>query len=171
MRRQPDAEVMTEDQMDHESQEALRRAADILARVLDTAVTIPGTKIRIGLDPVLGLLPGLGDALASFIGSAIVVMAAKLQVPKIVMARMSLNILVNGVVGTIPVAGDCFSIWFRSNARNAELLRRHSSPHRRPSTVGDWTFMAGVILGTLGVMFGAAIAILWVIARLWELVQ
>lgn len=171
MRSHPAVEIMTEAPLDQESREALRRAADLLAKILDTALPIPGTRIRIGLDPIIGLLPGVGDMLASFVGSAIVVMASRLQVPKIVMARMSLNILVNGVVGAIPVAGDFFSIWFRSNARNAELVRRHSASPRRPSTVGDWAFVAGIILGTLAVIVGAVVAILWVIARLWELVQ
>lgn len=171
MRSDPEVEILTEDPMDHESREALRRASDFLAKVLDTALPIPGTRIRIGLDPIIGLLPGVGDALASFVGSAIVVMASQLQVPKIVMARMSLNILLNGVVGTIPVAGDFFSIWFRSNARNAELLRRHSASPRRASTVSDWMFVAGIILGTLAILLGAIVAILWLTARLWDLVQ
>ena len=142
-----------------------------LAKVLDTALPIPGTRIRIGLDPIIGLLPGVGDALASVVGSAIVVMASQLQVPKIVMARMSLNVLVNGVVGAIPVVGDCFSIWFRSNARNAQLLRRHSASPGRASTVSDWVFVTGIVLGTLAVMVGAIVAMLWLIARLWALAQ
>lgn len=167
----PDVEILTEEPLDQESREALERAAAVLARILDTALPIPGTRIRIGVDPIIGLLPGFGDALASLVGSAIVVMASQLQVPKIVLARMSLNILVNGVVGAIPVAGDFFSIWFRSNARNAELLRRHGASRRRASTLGDWAFVAGIILGTLAVVAGAIAAILWVIARLWELVQ
>lgn len=171
MRSDPDVEIITEDPTDHESREALRRASDFLARVLDTALPIPGTRIRIGLDPIMGLVPGVGDALASVVGSAIVVMASQLQVPKIVMVRMSLNVLVNGVVGAIPVAGDFFSIWFRSNARNAELLRRHSASPRRASTVSDWVFVASIILATLAVMVGAIVAILWLIARLWDLVQ
>ena len=163
--------MITEDPMDQESREALRRAADILAKVLDTALPIPGTRVRLGLDPIIGLLPGIGDALASFVGSAIVVMASQLHVPRIVLTRMSLNVLVNGVVGAIPVAGDFFSIWFRSNARNAELLRRHGASRRRPSTFGDWAFVAGIILATLAVIVGAIVVILWVIARLWELVR
>lgn len=167
----PDVEIIMEDPMDDESREALRRAADLLAKVLDTAVPIPGTRIRLGLDPIIGLLPGVGDALASFVGSAILVMASRLQVPKIVIARMSLNVLINGVVGAIPVAGDFFSIWYRSNARNAQLLRRHSGSRRRASTLADWAFVAGLIFGTLAVIVGAVIAILWVVARLWELVQ
>lgn len=171
MRTRPDVEIVTEDPTDQESREALRRAADLLAKILDTALPIPGTRVRLGLDPLIGLLPGIGDALASVVGSAIVVMASQLQVPKIVLARMSLNVLVNGVVGAIPVAGDFFSIWFRSNARNAELLRRHGASRRRPSTVGDWTFVAGILLVTLAVLVGAIAAILWVIARLWQLVQ
>ncbi len=167
----PHVEIITEHPMDIESREALQRASDFLAKILDTALPIPGTRIRLGLDPIIGLLPGVGDALASVVGSAIVVMASQLQVPKIVMARMSLNVMVNGVVGTIPVVGDVFSIWFRSNARNAELLRRHSTSHRRPSTSSDWAFVAGIISGTLAVILGAIATILWLIARLWELVQ
>ena len=101
--------------------------AELLAKILDTTVKIPGTPFYVGLDPLLGLIPGIGDMLANLIGTVILVLAARLHVPQIVLARMSLNLLINGAVGAIPIVGDLFSIWFRSHARNAELLRRAAS--------------------------------------------
>jgi hypothetical protein len=95
-----------------------------LAEILDRRFTIPGTSIQIGLDPIIGLIPGVGDALASLAGSVILLVAAQSQLPKIVLVRMSLNIALNGMVGAIPVLGDLFSLWFKSNVRNVELLER-----------------------------------------------
>lgn len=164
-------DIVEKTSAENRDREAIREAADFLAWLLDTAIQIPGTRIRIGLDPLLGLLPGIGDALASLIGSAILVMASQLHVPKIVMARMSLNILINGMVGAIPVLGDAFSVWFRSNARNAYLLQRHSSSVRRPSTVSDWVVVVVVLTATLAATIGAIVAIIWLIAWLWKLAQ
>lgn len=163
-------DMVTGEAHEEVQREALRRTADLLARILDTVITIPGTNVRIGLDPVIGLLPGIGDALASLIGSAILVMATQLQVPKIVMVRMGLNLAMNGVVGAIPVAGDLFSIWFKSNARNAALLRRHSSPEARTSTTADWAFVIAILVTTLALTLGAIAGILWLVARIWNLV-
>lgn len=151
--------------------ESLRAAADLLARILDTAIPIPGTNLRIGLDPLLGLLPGIGDALANLTGSIILILAVRLSVPKIVLMRMGVNVLLNGAIGSIPVAGDAFSAWFRSNVRNAALLRRASSSTRRPARLSDWIFVIGILLTTLALIAGLAMAILWLIARLWHLAQ
>ncbi len=146
--------------------EALVGTAELLAKILDTAVRIPGTSIYIGLDPLIGLIPGLGDILANLIGTVIMVLAARLRVPKIVLARMSLNLLINGVVGAIPIAGDLFSIWFRSHARNAELLRRAASqPHRE--TQQAWLYVAGLIGGTIVLLILAIAAVLWIVVKLW----
>ncbi len=151
--------------------EALRASADLLARILDTFIRIPGTNLRIGVDPLLGLIPGIGDTVASLIGSVILMMAARLQVPKIVLVRMSLNVLLNGVIGAIPVLGDGFSVWFRSNARNAVLLRRASAPTQRQATTSDWIFVVSVLVGTLAIIVGVTVGLHWLLARLWRLVQ
>lgn len=166
----PHPGIVTDEAREDLHREALRRTADMLARLLDTVITIPGANVRIGLDPLIGLLPGIGDALASLLGSAILVMAAQLQVPKIVMVRMGLNLAMNGVVGAIPVAGDLFSIWFKSNARNAALLRRHSSPEVRNSTRADWAFVIAILVITLALTLGAIAGILWLVARIWTLI-
>jgi len=157
------------------NRDQLLAAADWLARMLDTAIPVPGTRLRIGVDPLLGFMslkwPGSGDALVSLIGSVILLLATRLRVPKIVLVRMSLNMLLNGAIGAIPVFGDVFSVWFRSNARNAALLRRAAASSPRPSTVWDWVFVLGVLDVTMGLIVGVAIAILLLIARLWQLVN
>ena len=140
--------------------------AELLAKVLDTAVKIPGTPFYLGLDPLLGLIPGLGDLLANLIGTAILVLAARLQVPQIVIARMSLNLLINGTVGAIPIVGDLFSIWFRSHARNAELLRR-AATHPYQETQQAMLYVAGIIGGTVVLLLLAITAVLWIVVKLW----
>jgi NAD/NADP transhydrogenase beta subunit len=93
-----------------------------LARLLDTSLRIPGTRIRFGLDPVLGLLPGLGDAVAALIGGFIVWSAWRAGAPALVIGRMLANIAVDAVVGSVPVAGTVFDIAFKAHRRNAQLL-------------------------------------------------
>lgn len=150
--------------------ERLRASADFLARLLDSAFRIPGTRLTVGLDPLIGLVPGLGDALASLVGTLLLVLAVRLQVPRVVLLRMSLNILANGIGGAVPGLGDAFSFWFKSNQRNAALLRRASATPR-PSTSGDWLFVGLVLLGTVAALVAAMALVLWVIARLWEVVR
>lgn len=160
-----------EPDLTQDRREDLRRFADLIARILDTSFRIPGTGIRFGLDPLLGLLPGAGDALAGLIGSTILVLAARLNVPRIVLVRMSANMAVNAVAGAVPLVGDAFSVWFRSNARNAELLRRHAALERRPSTLQDWLFVLSLGAATLLVVIGAVVLVLWGISALWRLVS
>jgi hypothetical protein len=95
-----------------------------LARVLDTALRIPGTGIRFGLDSLLGLIPGLGDVTAVALSGYIVLAAARTGVPPSVLARMILNLGVDTLVGSIPLLGDLFDVGFRANIRNAALLEK-----------------------------------------------
>jgi len=139
--------------------------AELLAKILDTTVKIPGTPFYVGLDPLLGLIPGIGDMLANLIGILILILAARLHVPQVIVARMSLNLLINGVVGAIPIAGDLFSIWFRSNSRNAELLRRAAAqPYRE--TQQARLYLAGIIGGTVVLLLLAIAAVLWVVVTI-----
>lgn len=141
--------------------EALRTSADSLARLLDSIVYIPGTSIRIGLDVLLGLIPGMGDWIANLIGTTILFLAVKLSVPKIVIVRMALNLGINTLIGAIPGLGDVFSIWFRSNLKNAQLLRRYTSKQSTGATPADWLFVIGLLVGTFGVAIGTFALILW----------
>lgn len=146
--------------------EALLATAEFLAKILDTTVRIPGTRIYLGLDPLLGLIPGIGDMLANLIGTVILILAARLQVPRIVVARMSLNLLINGTIGTIPILGDLFSIWFRSHARNAVLLREAATKSDRGNH-RDWLYVAVIIGGTIVLLLLAITAVLWIVMKLW----
>ena len=140
--------------------------AEFLGKILDTTFKIPGTPFYVGLDPLLGLIPGVGDMLANLIGTVILILAARLRVPQIVITRMSLNLLINGTIGTVPIIGDLFSIWFRSHARNAELLRRAATqPYRE--TQQARLYMAGIIAGTVVLLLLAITAVLWIVVKLW----
>jgi hypothetical protein len=140
--------------------------ARFLAELLDQRFTIPGTSIRIGLDPILGLIPGIGDALANIAGSVILVIAAQLNVPKIVLVRMGLNVAGNALIGAVPVFGDVFSIWFRSNAKNADLLERYARSEAPRAGLNDWLFVVGIILAVVLIVFGMIVAIVWLIGWL-----
>ena len=140
--------------------------ARFLAELLDQRFTIPGTSIRIGLDPIIGLIPGIGDALANLAGSAILLIGAKFNLPKIVLLRMAVNIALNTLIGAIPFVGDLFSIWFRSNVRNAQLLERYASQHRQRAATADWLFVIAVIGGLLLLLIGVLIGLAWLIGQL-----
>ena len=111
---------------------------------MDDFLRIPGTGFRFGLDPIIGLLPGIGDTSSAIVSAFALIAAARRGVPKILLARMSLNILVNEIVGIIPGLGDAFSFWFKSNARNYELLKKYSAVPGR-SRKSDWIFVIAVL--------------------------
>jgi len=115
---------------------------------MDELLRIPGTRFRFGLDPLIGLFPGLGDTASAFVSALTLIQAARLGLPKILLARMSLNILTNEIIGIVPGVGDAFSFWFKSNTRNYELLQRHITAPQR-SRKSDWIFVAAV----LGLLF------------------
>jgi len=108
---------------------ASRRAAldrlDVLANIFDTAFIVPGTGVRFGVESLLRLVPGFGDAIASTLSFYLLYEASRLGVPRLLMARMAANVLLEGVVGVVPVAGDAFDVFFRANRRNVALLRAH----------------------------------------------
>ncbi|GEM_PF-3256033 len=103
----------------------------LIAFFMDNLIEVPATKMKFGLNPIMDLIPGIGDAAAALISSATLYVAASLGVPKIVLARMSLNILLNAVMGIIPGVGEVFAFWFRPSQRNYELLQKHLADAKR----------------------------------------
>jgi hypothetical protein len=97
---------------------------DALAKLLDIAFVLPGTKIRYGIDGIIGMIPVVGDIIATALSLWLVREARALGAPWHVTARMLGNVAVQGVVGTVPVAGDAFDVLFRANMRNMRILRR-----------------------------------------------
>ncbi|MEW6167586.1 MAG: DUF4112 domain-containing protein [Pseudomonadota bacterium] len=103
----------------------VRRRAELLSRLLDSAVAIPGTRLRIGLDALIGLIPGIGDALGVIVGAWFLVEGARVGAPPALLARMVGNLLVDLLAGFVPVVGDIADAWFKANRRNARLLTEH----------------------------------------------
>jgi hypothetical protein len=98
---------------------------DRLATLLDTRFVIPFTKLRFGADSLIGLAPGIGDAITTALALYIVYEAHRLGAPKTVLARMLGNVAIDGAFGIVPVAGDVFDVMFRANRRNVRTLREH----------------------------------------------
>jgi hypothetical protein len=107
----------------------------------------------------------MGDVLANLAGSVILVIAAQYRVPKAVLLRMALNVAANALIGAIPGLGDVFSIWFRSNVRNARLLERALGEKPHAATPADWIVVAVVVLGLILMLLGVFAAIAWVVSR------
>ena len=140
-----------------------------LALIMDEFLRFPGTKIRFGLDPIIGLLPGIGDVSSAIISAVALIHAARYGVPKILLARMATNILINELVGIIPGLGDAFSFWFKSNVRNYKLLRRYSAAPTR-SRKGDWIFLVAVLSLLFVIVCAGLIVSLLVLQAMWQLI-
>jgi Domain of unknown function (DUF4112) len=142
------------------------RRLDTLSYVLDNSIPLPGTNRRFGLDAVIGLVPGFGDAAGSLMSAYIVVQAARLGAPASSLVRMLLNVGIEAVVGAIPFAGDLFDAWFKANARNVTLLRkeldRPGSTRKSSTGVVLAVIVALVlILGAVGWLAFSLISALW----------
>ena len=134
-----------------------------VAIVMDELIALPNSKFKFGLDPLIGLIPGIGDTASAIVSALVLIQAARRGLPKILLARMSLNILINEIVGIIPGVGDVFSFWFKSNKRNYELLLAHTEKPRR-ARVSDWFFVIAP-LAILFVTVATGIYVSWLILR------
>ncbi len=142
--------------------EALMRC---LARVMDDLIRVPGTKWRIGLDPIVGLVPGLGDGAANLLSAGALVLAARGGLPKLVLLRMALNVIINGIFGMIPIFGDMLSFWFKSNRRNYKLLVANIGKKR--ASRGDLFFVVGVLVVLMLILALIAVGVLIFWTKLW----
>jgi hypothetical protein len=148
--------------------ESERSTSGFVASLMDDFIRIPGTDIRIGLDPILGLFPGLGDTVASLVGLAIINEAGRRGVSRKVLIAMALNILANAAVGAVPVVGDLFSVWFKSNRRNHDLLQKAMSAQMSPAEREKAIRHAGsfAILLIAAVVVGVALIVIGSLALL-----
>ena len=140
---------------------ALRR----WAALLDSAFRVPGTGARFGLDPIVGLIPGLGDLVSPIFAILILFHAVRLRVPRVIVLRMIFNAVIDMIVGAIPVLGDAFDFVWKSNEMNLNLLDTHAYGRRTP-TAGDWLFVSLCILVLAGVALLPLILIFLVFAQI-----
>lgn len=124
-----------------------------VVRWLEDLVRVPGTKFGIGLDALVGMLvPGVGDAITGAVGMTVLTAAVRRGVPRVVVARMVLNLTIDLIVGLVPVAGDAFDVLWRSNTRNLALLERHQSelaPRARASDYALVGLAGAVVVGAV----------------------
>lgn len=124
-----------------------------LSRLLDSAFGIPGTKFRVGLDPILGLIPGAGDLVGTALSAYIVIEAARLGVPRATLGKMVSNILLESVVGAVPVLGDWFDFAWKANLKNMELLETHLGVTQDSKKANRW-FIFLLVAGLFAVSIG-----------------
>ena len=122
-----------------------RRRLDRLAWLMDNSIPIPGLNYRIGLDGIIGLIPGLGDTLGAVVSSYILSEAARLGAPKSVLLKMAFNIVLDALLGAIPILGDIFDLTWKANLRNVNLLRDYFEKPRKTVAVSR-LFIATLIL-------------------------
>jgi Domain of unknown function (DUF4112) len=113
----------------------------LVAKLLDSAFLIPGLNRRVGLDSVIGLVPGVGDAISAVLASYIIWEARQLGLPRWKIARMMGNLAVDTAIGAIPIAGDVFDVFFKSNERNLRIIHDHLGlPKRGPGEIDGTAF-------------------------------
>ncbi len=150
----------------------IRDHVNQLSRWMDTAFEVPVVGWRFGLDPLIGLIPGVGDAATTLVAIYIVGLAAKVGMPRVTVARMALNVAIDMLLGSLPLVGDLFDVWWKANYRNAALLadRLAETPTAaRRASAGDWLFVAGVVLALLLLFVGIVAFVALITASLWNL--
>ena len=139
-----------------------------VSKLLDNAISIPGTKISFGLDPIIGLLPGGGDTLTGGIAAYIVVEAAKMGIPREILWKMVGNIAIDFFAGTVFVVGDLFDLGWKANVKNIELLEKHLNIAK--SAKSDRLFMIGLILLLALIVLGFAMITFFSVTCFWRLI-
>jgi hypothetical protein len=139
-----------------------------LARLLDDLIRIPGTNIGVGLDPVIGLIPGVGDVIGGLMSSYILMVAAQEGAPTSILLRMLGNIALDSLVGVVPVIGDLFDVGVKSNRRNVDLLERYLGAPRETKAASRG-IVALVFLAVALLVVGVIAAGVWIVRLLGHL--
>ena len=133
-----------------------------ITRIMDEAVRVPGTRLRFGLDGILGMVPGVGDAVTAAIAGYALLAAARMGAPKSVIARMAGNIVTDAAVGAVPLLGDLFDFAFKANRRNLRLLEQFAAEPvrtRKASRIG-----VAATIGVIGfIVVAVAFLTVWIV--------
>ncbi|MBN9117843.1 MAG: DUF4112 domain-containing protein [Planctomycetes bacterium] len=133
---------------------------------MDEAVTVPGTRLKIGLDSVIGLIPGVGDLSGAAIGGYMLHAAHKLGVPTVVMVRMLVNLAIDTLIGLIPVVGDYLDVLYKANSKNAALIER-AILDRETTARASWWRLIGVFAAFLVIVLGGIAGTVFLVKWLW----
>lgn len=144
--------------------DALRK----IALLLDSAFLVPGTTYRVGLDPILGLIPGIGDLVSPLFTIGILWQARDLGIPKVVQLRMIFNVAIDTLVGLVPLVGDLFDFAWKSNNMNLALLERYAYEEKRPSA-SDWLFVTAMMVLVVIVAVTPFLIVGWLFSLLRQL--
>jgi hypothetical protein len=147
----------------------------VLARLLDNSIPVPGTTWKIGLDPIIGLIPGIGDLIGAVMSGYIILEAVRADVPTLTLTRMLVNVGIDTLLGAVPALGDVFDAAWKSNTMNVALLERHvagtesvsvASPVKSRNVLG----VIAIALIILVLIVGAGLALgIWAARLLWGL--
>ena len=168
MSRKTPKNITSDSAQSKETLESLKQLRS-LTHTLDNAFEIPGTGYRVGWDAIIGLIPGVGDAIMLVPSGYIIYQAYRLGAPRSTLTRMVLNIGLETVVGSVPLVGDLFDATWKSNARNLHLLEQHLGPSdevmfEKPSNKGPVLFL----LGALAVLGGGIALVVWLLVWLFQ---
>jgi hypothetical protein len=138
-----------------------------LTHLLDNALPIPGTKHRIGIDPIIGLLPGGGDIAMSLVSVYIVVEAARLGLPRASLARMMWNLILDALLGAVPMAGDFVDLAWKANSKNLALIEAHLAQSRTQEKA-DYLFVVLLIVVFLSIVVAISSLTIFLIGAIWN---
>ena len=155
MRKFEDLQVERSDRQPGQVDKSLER----LSWLMDDLFRVPVLGWRFGLDAIIGLIPAFGDTSTSLVSLYLLASAVRYRVPKITLLRMGLNIAIDYAVGSVPVVGDLFDAWWKSNRMNLELLKRRaqvSAAEAKKGRASDWLFVSVIIGGLIVLALGSA---------------
>lgn len=147
----------------------IEESLDRLSWLLDDLFRIPVLGWRIGLDALVGLIPGVGDTATTVASLYVLGSAVRYRVPKITLLRMGLNLGIDYALGSLPLVGDFFDAWWKSNQKNVELLRQRatvSANEAREGRLSDWLFVGLIMIFLVGLAIGAAVVSFYLLAML-----
>ena len=149
--RMPAKRGLTDEQLDH------------LAGILDDFIHIPGLPLRIGLDPIIGLIPGLGDIVSALMSFIIIFAAWQRGVPRVTIFRMVSNVAIDTLLGAVPIFGDAFDAVWKSNRKNYNLLIRYRMEPSRSHAWKDWGFLLLLMLSIASIVVVPIMFLIWLV--------
>jgi hypothetical protein len=159
---------------DYQGSKTVDKSLERLSWLMDDLIRVPVLGWRFGLDAIIGLIPAFGDTSTSLVSFYILASAVRYRVPKITLLRMGLNIAIDYAVGSLPVVGDLFDAWWKSNRMNLDLMKRRaqvSATEAKQGSASDWLFVGLIILGLVLLALGSAAVSVFLLVKFAELMR